>query len=60
MSRASEEHVGNFLECVRTRERPTAPVELGFQAVLVTQMANISLREGRRVKWNSREKRVDL
>ncbi len=51
-------HVLNFLECVRTRKKPTAPMRLGFQAALVTQLANISLKEGRRVPWNASEWRV--
>lgn len=60
MSKASEDHVRNFLECVRTRATPSATVESGFQAALITQLANISLREGRRVKWNSRDKKVEM
>jgi predicted dehydrogenase len=56
---ATELHVQNFLECVRTRKRPTAPVWLGFQAALVVQMANISLTQGRRVKWNPTAERVE-
>lgn len=57
---ATDLHVRNFLECVRTRKRPTAPMELGFQAALVVQMANLSLDEGRRIKWNSHAKRVEI
>ncbi len=41
---ATDLHVENFLECVRTRKTPTAPMRLGFQAALVVQMANISLK----------------
>ena len=59
-SHASEVHVANFLECVRTRRQPTATVELGFQAALVVQLANISLRKGRRVRWNVGEMRVEV
>ncbi len=50
--KATEAHMDNFLDCVRTRNTPNATVERGFQAVLVTQMANISLREHRRVRWD--------
>lgn len=57
--RAVELHVANFLECVRTRKAPTAPVELGFQAALVVQMANRSLREGRRLQWNRERRRIE-
>jgi predicted dehydrogenase len=56
---ATDLHVQNFLECVRTRKKPTAPMVLGFQAALVVQMANISLKTGRRAKWNAMTKRVE-
>ena len=48
---ATDLHVQNFLKCVRTRETPTAPMRLGFQAALVTQLANQSLKSGRRMRW---------
>jgi predicted dehydrogenase len=51
-------HVRNFLECVRTRKTPTAPMALGFQAALVTQMANLSIRHGRRVRWDAARNKV--
>ncbi|MBI3279954.1 MAG: Gfo/Idh/MocA family oxidoreductase [Acidobacteria bacterium] len=57
---ATDLHVMNFLECVRTRRRPTAPMELGFQAALVVQMANLSLRHGRRMRWNAAQRRVEM
>jgi len=49
---AAELHVMNFLECVRTRRTPTAPMRLGFQACLITMLANISRKTGRRVRWD--------
>lgn len=58
-AKASEDHVKNFLECIRSRKTATATVEGAFQAALVTQMANISLREGRRMRWNNITKRVE-
>ncbi|MBL8294183.1 MAG: hypothetical protein JNN08_20230 [Bryobacterales bacterium] len=42
----------NFLDCVRTRKAPTAPMRLGFQACLITMLANISRKTGRRVRWD--------
>ncbi len=55
---ATDLHVMNFLECVRTRRPPTAPMRLGFQACLVIQMANLSLRQGRRMRWDDRARKV--
>jgi predicted dehydrogenase len=54
---ATDLHVQNFLECVRTRKTPTAPMRFGFQAALVLQLANLSLKQGRRVKWDDDRKR---
>jgi predicted dehydrogenase len=48
---ATDLHVQNFLECIRTRQTPTAPMKLAFQAALVVQMANLSLKQGRRIRW---------
>ncbi len=55
---ATDLHVQNFLECVRTRKTPTAPMKLAFQAALVVQMANLSLKNGRRMKWDATARKV--
>lgn len=59
-SQATDAHIQNFLECVRTRKQPNAPVEKGFQAALVIQMANLSLETGRRVRWNALTQKVEV
>ena len=56
---ATDLHVQNFLECVRTRQKPTAPMYKGFQAALVVQLANLSLTRGRRMRWNAQANRVE-
>jgi predicted dehydrogenase len=45
-----EDHVKNFLECLRSRQEPTAPVEIGASAVAAPHLANIAWREGRQAK----------
>lgn len=57
---ASDDHIRNFLECVRTRRQPNATVEKGFQAALVIQMANLSLEKGRRIRWNAQTQKVEV
>jgi predicted dehydrogenase len=57
---ATDLHVRNFLECIRTRKTPTAPMRLGFGAALVVQLANLSLKHGRRMRWNSRLNKVEM
>jgi predicted dehydrogenase len=57
---ATDLHAANFLECVRTRKTPTAPMRVAFQAALVVQMANLSLKHGRRIRWNHQINRVEM
>ena len=51
--RATRAHIANFLECVRTRRKPNAPVEAGQSTNLVLCMAMEALRSGKRVRWNA-------
>jgi predicted dehydrogenase len=56
---ATVDHVANFLECVRTRATPTATIEKGFHAALILQLANMSLKQGRRIRWNRETLKVE-
>lgn len=42
-------HVQNFLDCVRSRQEPNAPVEVGASAVSAPHLANLAFKQGRRV-----------
>jgi len=57
---ATDLHVANFLECIRSRAKTTAPIALGFQSTLVVQMANLSLKHGREVRWNAEAGTVEV
>jgi predicted dehydrogenase len=41
----TDAHVENFLQCVRTRQEPNAPVEVGHNAVTGPHLANIAMRK---------------
>lgn len=49
---ATRAHIRNFLDCCRTREEPTAPVEAGLHTAIALTMSLESLRSGRRIRWN--------
>jgi predicted dehydrogenase len=57
---ASRAHVANFLECMRTRKEPIAPIEAGNSTNIVLCMAIESWRAGRRVRWNPATKRTEV
>jgi len=51
-------HMQNFFDCVRSRQEPNCPFELGFRSAITCQMANASYRLGRSVQWD--ESRQDI
>src|SRR5579863_4823255 len=53
-------HIGNFLQCMHTREKPHLDVETGARAVVVINLAVQSYREGRTLYWDEKKwKAVD-
>lgn len=56
---AARSHIRNFLDCIRTRKDPNAPVEAGQATNIVLCMGLDSLRSGRRLKWNGRTRQVE-
>lgn len=50
-----ENHLRNWLECIRTRERPIADVEVGHRSATVCHLGNIVRRLGRRLRWDPAE-----
>jgi predicted dehydrogenase len=59
-NQATRDHIRNFLECVKTRQDPNATVENGHATNVVLVMALKSLREGRRVRWNASQRRMEV
>lgn len=47
---ATEAHIRNFLECIRTRHDPNCTVEIAAQAVTGPHMANLAFERGCRYK----------
>ncbi|MHB8860833.1 MAG: Gfo/Idh/MocA family protein [Pirellulaceae bacterium] len=42
----------NFLDCVKTRQDPYFPVDIGHRVASVCHLANIALRLGRKIRWD--------
>lgn len=49
---ATGSHYQNFLQCVRSRKDPIAPVEAGHQASYLGMIAEISIKLGRSLRWD--------
>ena len=50
----SDDHVGNFLESVRTRREPVAPVEVGHRSATICHLGTIAVRLGKKkiLQWD--------
>jgi predicted dehydrogenase len=53
----SNDHMRNFLDCVRSRKLPVADVEIGHRSASLCHLGVIALRVGRKLQWDpAREK----
>lgn len=51
-------HVRNFLDAIKTRQRPVADVEDGHRTATACHLANISLRLGRSIEWDATTEQI--
>jgi predicted dehydrogenase len=45
-------HTRNFLDCVKSRRKPTAEIEIGFHSSLPCLLAIQAIRQGRAITWD--------
>jgi hypothetical protein len=45
----NQNHMANWIDCVRSRKTPNASVEIGYRSAIAAHMANISYRRKQRV-----------
>ncbi|HNZ48559.1 MAG TPA: Gfo/Idh/MocA family oxidoreductase [Candidatus Hydrogenedentes bacterium] len=55
----SRGHHNDFIECVKSRGEPKAPVEVGHHTAVMCHMANIAMRLGKKLKWDPATERFD-
>jgi myo-inositol 2-dehydrogenase/D-chiro-inositol 1-dehydrogenase len=48
----SNNHKGNFLECIKSRAETIAPAEIGHRSCTVCLLGEIAMRLGRKLKWD--------
>jgi predicted dehydrogenase len=47
-------HVRNFLDCVKSRQKPTAEFEIGFHSTLPCLLGRLSVQQQRAVIWDEK------
>jgi len=48
-------HARNFLDCIKSRRRPNADVEVGHRSTSMSLLANISLATRARLEWDAQK-----
>lgn len=48
----SNDHMGNFLDCVKSRKAPICEAEIGHRSASLCHLGAISVRLGRKINWN--------
>jgi len=55
----SKNHMGNFFECVHSREKPICDVEIGHRSATICHLGAIALRTGAKLTWNSIDEKFE-
>lgn len=54
----SDNHVGNFLDCVQSRRPTVAPIDVAHRSISLAHLGNIALRTGRELRWDPASEEV--
>jgi predicted dehydrogenase len=47
-------HPRNFIDCVKSRKKPNAEIEIGFKSTQFAHLANIVIRSGHNIKFDAK------
>ncbi|MBM4000285.1 MAG: Gfo/Idh/MocA family oxidoreductase [Planctomycetes bacterium] len=47
-----DDHIRNWFDCIKTRERPIADVEIGHRSAILCHLGNIARWVGRSLRWD--------
>jgi predicted dehydrogenase len=52
------QHVRNFIDCLKSREKPISDVETGHRSTTAPLLANIALKVGRKIHWDLESEKI--
>ena len=52
---SNDDHQRNFLDCVKSRDEPAAPVEVGHRSGTLCHLGNIAIKLQSSLKWNPKK-----
>ncbi|HWD18609.1 MAG TPA: Gfo/Idh/MocA family oxidoreductase [Verrucomicrobiae bacterium] len=54
----SDNHAGNFLECVKSRKPTICPVQVGHHSAVPGHLSLISMLTGRKIRWDAKSETI--
>ncbi|MGE0756722.1 MAG: Gfo/Idh/MocA family protein [Pirellulaceae bacterium] len=55
---STDDHHRNWLECIKSGQRPNADVEIGHRSATVCHLGNIAARTGEALRWDPAAERI--
>lgn len=52
------QHARNFLDCIKSRKQPNSDLESSHRVATVCHLANISLKTGRKLRWDAEKETI--
>ena len=54
----SKDHYQNFLDCIKSRQKPICDVEIGHRSATVCHLGNMAVRLGRKIQWDPAKEQI--
>ena len=54
----SNDHIGNFLECIKSRGETVAPVEIAHRSISVGLLGEIAMTSGEKIQWDPEKQEI--
>lgn len=54
----SENHMGNFLDCIQGSQTPAAPIEAAHRSTAICHLCNIAVAVGRPLRWDPEKEEI--
>jgi len=48
----SRDHIGNYLDCIRSRNRTVCPVDVAIRSDMICHLSDIAMRLERKLRWD--------
>ena len=54
----SDDHMGNFFECVKSRAEPISTVATAHRVITACHLGNVAIRTDRRIRWDAAHEEI--